>query len=273
MTILSTWVDSAENPQTLWMASDSRVSDGRGILMDHGVKVFELPVISRAAGDSGFFDRPYFVGHYGLGCAGSTLAFQNMYATAVPLLGNLIGTGDRWPSLREIAEFVAGITNQVVSAIGGRRGVHAASVSAVICGVCAVNSRYAAFHLRPEFDAENTYTGISVNHVDLTQPQFYGDCVENARLLHAAMETTDGDDRRPLRVIKELIADETAETIGGDIQIGHTIGHHFNRVSTLSPVMQGEPAAVLRMNGIALDELPAIGPCAVGISGMTTGPD
>jgi hypothetical protein len=57
MTLLAVWC--AE--ERLWMASDSRLSDGGGPLIDEGVKIFELPVVCRAFSEqAGFFPDVYF---------------------------------------------------------------------------------------------------------------------------------------------------------------------------------------------------------------------
>lgn len=110
MTLAAVWC-SYETPEVpvLWMASDSRSSAEEGRLIDEGVKIFEIPVVCRSPGPTGFFDQTYLEGTVGLACAGGTLVFQNVYGTLVPMLGSLISPYQAVPSvvlrLRVLSDF------------------------------------------------------------------------------------------------------------------------------------------------------------------------
>ena len=71
MTLAAVWC-SYEDPEApcLWMASDSRISDGLGTLIDEGIKLYEVPVVCRQPGTAGFFDRLSFATAIGMVGAG-----------------------------------------------------------------------------------------------------------------------------------------------------------------------------------------------------------
>jgi hypothetical protein len=82
------------------MASDSRLSDPEGILIDQGVKISEIPLICRSAvPETGFFTNVYFANTLALGCLGGSLIYQQIQANLLPLLRNLIGLLNSVPSV------------------------------------------------------------------------------------------------------------------------------------------------------------------------------
>jgi hypothetical protein len=72
MSLLSAWIPQEDQPR-IWIASDSRLSDDERILMNEGVKIFEVPIVCRRPGTSGHFDTVDFATTVGLGCVGGSL--------------------------------------------------------------------------------------------------------------------------------------------------------------------------------------------------------
>lgn len=273
VTLVSIWISSENGGHRLWAASDSRLSDDAARLIDQGVKLFELPVICRApADDTGDFTEVYFVNTFGLACAGSSLIYQQVQANLIPLLGNLIGLRGSVPSLEDIANFVAAIARRYVEAVGVRFPEGALRVQLVVAGWCATTGSLRAFEMRPTL--RDDHVSMDVLPIDLSKPFFAGDRVEDAyRLCDDIMSgnapgapTT----RAPLSVLRRLIDDPGVPSIGGDVQIGFTVGPGFRRVQTLRTIPEEEPKAALWLNAIRTDELPTVGPCHLGLMGSVS---
>jgi hypothetical protein len=136
MTILATW----HSEERLWIASDSRLSDGGGTLIEEGVKIFELPVVCRgpSAAQSGFLEDVYHASRVGLACGGSSLLYHQIHANLLALLGNLIGARGAVPSLGQIADFTAEVATQYVRSLGLRLPDSADQLQLLIGGWCPV---------------------------------------------------------------------------------------------------------------------------------------
>lgn len=115
MSLVAIWQNAEEPEQaSIWVVTDSRISDAVGVLLDEGTKLFSVPIVCRGPGDDGFFSLPYFVQDVGLACVGGTLLYQHVYACMVPVLSSLIGDGLLVPSLEDVAETTATITSKYV---------------------------------------------------------------------------------------------------------------------------------------------------------------
>jgi hypothetical protein len=269
MTLLAVWC--AED--RLWMASDSRLSDEGGPLIDEGVKIFELPVVCRAPSEqSGFFEDVYFATSFGLGCAGHSLVYHQIHANLLPLLGNLIDIQGRAPSIADIAAFTADVGTRYVRSLGHRRPQDADQVRLLLAGWCPITGTLAAYEMRPRVvDALMRFT---VSQLDLSTPHFVGDHCHRARELHDEIAAADlpgaSRNRAPLNVIRQLIEDTNMQSIGGDVQVGFTVGPTFQRVRTSRPIPGREPKAAFWLNAICTDDLPPVGPCALGLMGSVS---
>jgi hypothetical protein len=275
VTLTATWINSESSSCSLWMASDSRISDAHGRLLDQGVKLFELPVVTRTPGASGFFDKIQLETSFGLVCSGSTLIFQQVYATLVPTLGNLAGL-EPVPSLGDVAGLIARMTTLYARSLGETRP-HGAFASLVLAGVDPVTAAPEAFELSPSADASGRIY-FDPQPVDLSDDVvlFTGDtqAVREAqdRLIafRAAPEPGRPYHRAALNVIRELALDDQFATVGGDVQIGYTMGPKFHRVATVTPISPGQAAAQRRLNNVDIDELGPVGPCGIGLDGMVS---
>lgn len=273
MTLAATWCSyEPPAPPRLWMASDSRISDNHAPLIDQGIKLYEVPIVCRAPGPSGFFDGIFFEGAVGLLGAGGSLVFQHVYGTVVPLLGNLLQPAEVAPTLAEVAHFVGRVTTIYVRSLGWRRS-DAARVTIIVGGESSSGPE--AYELAPrlseqglvEFVPSAITLGDGVAH-------FIGDRTAEAQATY--MELTARDEpgasrqRAALTVIRRFIDDEQVKSIGGDLQIGYSAGGRFRRVASVTPDTQ-EPSAPARyqLNSIDLDELgPMVGHCRVGIDAV-----
>jgi hypothetical protein len=269
---MSTWI-AYEDQARLWMASDSRLSDDGGSLIDEGVKVFEVPVVCRSpAPESGFFTNAHFANTFGLGCVGNSLIFQQIHANLLPLLGNLIAAPGAIPSLEQIAGFTARIGTQYIRSLGVRRPQAAAQVKLVQAGWCAVEQALIAFEMHPVTGPD--LIQFEVARLDLSTPYFAGDKTGAAHERWVEIAEADipgaSASRAPLNVLREFIDDSDAATIGGDVQVGFTVGPAFHRVQTVRPIPGQEPRAAMWLNAICTDELGPVGPCRLGLMGSVS---
>ncbi len=265
MSLLAVWVPDEDQPR-LWMASDSRLSDDERVLLDEGVKIFEVPVVCRRASAGGFFDDVYYASKLGLGCVGGSLIYQQVHATLLPLLSNLIGIA-KPPSIADVAQFTAVVGTQYVRSLGVRRPLAAKQVQLVLGGFCPTERTLVAFELRPDIVGDRI--GFAVRRVDLTTAFYAGDQLSRAGNLHEQIAVVNEPGapaaRAPLNVIRHLIEACDVPTIGGDVQVGFTVGEVFQRVQTCRPVPGQEPKAAAWLNAICIDELPPPGPCRIGL--------
>jgi hypothetical protein len=67
-----------------------------------------------------------------------------------------------------------------------------------------------------------------------------------------------------------LALDDQFATVGGDVQIGYTVGPKFHRVATVTPITPGQAQAQRRLNNVDIDALGSVGPCAIGLDGMVS---
>lgn len=267
---------SEENPghPVLWMVSDSRITDSnRQLMLEEGMKLFSLPIVCVGPDAAGLYSEPYFAQEIGLGCVGGTLIYLHVYATLVTLLMNLAGSG-AVPSLEQIADTVARVTTIYVKSYGEKANSTAHRVAFVLGGYCAVDERLEAFEIAVTF-SEGAFDRFDATPVDLSEGKvtWFGDFAVEAA---AAVEETRSHSpeplawhRAPVFVLREFIQDAKYDTIGGDVQVGHTLGHTFTRGMTVSPLVHGKPQAVMKLNNIDLAELNPVGPCAIVIQGMT----
>jgi hypothetical protein len=159
-----------------------------------------------------------------------------------------------------------------VRSLGARRPETAARVQLVLAGWCAVERSLVAFEMHPIMGPE--LVTFQVARLDLSSPHFAGDRVDSARILCA--QTIEADEpgasatRAPLNVLRQLINDPDATTIGGDVQIGFTVGTAFQRVRTARPIPGQEPRSAFWLNAICTDDLPPVGPCGIGLMGTVS---
>lgn len=275
MSLAAVW-RNCEQPgsPSLWMATDSRLSDEDGRLIDQGIKLFEVPILCQGPGDAGFFGQPFAARSVGMAAAGSSMVFQHVYGTIVPILGNLIGEPGSGPSNADVAGLIGRVTTIYVRSLGERRPQGARRVAIAVGGVSSAGE-VEAFELASR-EGEDGRIEFVPKVVDLIpgQPHFMGHQVERARSLCAEIarrnEPGAPRERAALNVIRAYIDDPEVESVGGEVQIGFTMGASFHRVASVRPIEVGAPPACMLLNSIDLDSLDHVGPCAIGIHGMVS---
>ncbi|HKZ13433.1 MAG TPA: hypothetical protein VJL81_06275 [Solirubrobacterales bacterium] len=275
MTLTAVWC-SYEDPYLplLWMASDSRISAGDLRLIDEGIKIFEVPVVCKGPGESGFFDQTYLDSSVGLACAGGTLVFQQVYGTLVPILGNLISPVAAVPTLRDIAMLIGRVLTIYVRSLGGS-GRQGADRVAIIVGGQLATAAPEAYELGPR-EGSNGMIHFSPTRLGLGDgdARFIGDRVEEAQSLFHELVAKDDPGasrhRAPLNVIRAFVDDPQARTIGGEVQIGHTLRGRFRRVASIVPDRPYPAGARRLLNSIDLDQLGQVGECVIGTEGMVS---
>jgi hypothetical protein len=275
MTLAAAWC-TYENPEspTLWMASDSRISDAQGMVIDEGIKLYEVPIICWRPGTSGFFDTPHFVSAVGVIGAGGSLVFQHVYGTLVAVLGNLIHPGGRVPSVEQVAALADRVTTTYVRSLGLARPEDAWRITLIVGGQ---TPRLApqAFLLAPEVAGDGIvkYTPAPLD-LGPNSVHFIGAEVELAQRLLSDFVQRDepgaSRDRAALNVIRALIDDPNASAIGGEVQIGHMVGSAFRRVASVVSDSERPQRARMLLNSIDLEEIGPVGPCDIGLQGMVS---
>jgi hypothetical protein len=224
MTLAAIWRSGDDARRfDLWAASDSRISDSYGKLIDEGIKIFELPVRCAKPNAEGSFSDVFYSSSFGLVCAGSTLIFQHVYATLVPLLNNLGALNETAVSIRDAADLAAWVCETLVSSLGQRKGPDALRVEMALIGWCPLEQQVDGYSLLPR-TAGGTFEGVEPVHLDLSNGNvtFLGDQLTKSRHLMAEVQHAGQPDSpvgvAPLTVIREMIEDDSVPTIGGDVQ-------------------------------------------------------
>ena len=275
VTLGATWCNTKEpTAPRLWMATDSRISDPGGRLIDEGIKLYELTVLCRMPGSSGFFDTPFYSTAVGMAGAGGSLVYQHVYGTLTPLLANLIGDGTAIPTVAAVARLAADVTTLYVRSLGQRRH-DAHHVTIVIAGHDRDAEWPDAFKIVPFLDDEGI---IAFRPETLSlrdgEVHFIGNHLDEARDLLSDIEARNEPgaprERAALNVIRAFITDEDKPTIGGQVQIGYTTGFRFRRVASVVPEPGHAPRALRLLNSIDIDALPPVGPCRIGMDGIVS---
>jgi hypothetical protein len=273
MSLVALWrsIESESEPSRLWMAADSRISDRTGTLLNEGCKLFSVPVRCCQPAPGGSFSQEYYSTSVGMACVGGSLTYSNVYGTLVPLLTNLICDRADIPCMASVGMLAARVTSAYVQSLWEARGDKALQVQLVMGGYCSAHRRLEAYRIMPAQSTESLGKFGSWA-LDLTAEDvhFFGAHVDDAKValrdINAATEHPMGRTVAPLRVIRSFIKSSKYPTIGGDVQIGFTLGPRFERVSTAQPGVYGE-----RVNNINLRQLGGVGHCAIGIIGYAGG--
>jgi hypothetical protein len=272
MSLAAVW-GNYENPEhpTVWMAADSRLSDATGLLIDAGMKLFEVPITCRGQGRSGFYDRVVSSRSIGMVAVGGSLVFQHVYGTMVAMLGSLVGEAGPGPTNADVAGFTARLTTAYVRKLGIFRPKSADRVEIAIGGVSAEGEIEAFAVSRNESDRRIEFLPEAID-LSPGQVTFMGDQVEQAaracKKVEQRNEPGAPKERAALNVIRAFVDDPDKKTIGGEIQVGCTIDPSFRRMFSVRPVEIGAPEARMSLNTIELADLALVGSYEVAPLGM-----
>jgi hypothetical protein len=278
MSLVAVWrsVETDSEPSRLWMAADSRITDRTGTLLNEGCKLFSLPIRCRQPTPEGSYSLEYYSTTIGMACVGGSLTYHNVYGTLVPLLTNLICDQADVPCMAYMGILAARITSAYVQSLWQARGEEALQVELVFGGYCGVHSQLEAYRIVPAESVEPLgkfrSSGLDMTGDDV---YFFGAHLNEAHSAFAEFRA--GSEHpvsrilAPLRVIRFFVNSSRFATIGGDVQVGFTMGRRFERVASVQPEVDGHPAAVMRVNNIDLNRLGGVGPCRIGIMGYAGG--
>lgn len=272
MTAIVIWLNNEEpaNP-SLWIASDSRVSNQDSTLIDDAVKIFALPIVCRSPGKEGFFSEENYFHTYGYCFAGNTLLGQNTFLALIPLLSNLAASPGYTPAMSDVADF---IWEYLRRAFDDYKVIacEKAAIEVALFGWCHVTNKHHIFHYYPSKE-NNSWTLKREHYTDLLDKFFVylGDHrnemiqkIENAFKGNSVYNQT--LPRIPRCIIEEQIQNCEYESIGGDLQLGIADSFGFRPYAISKPIVNEEPKAHLTYLGYDIHK--RVGGAFINLIGM-----
>ncbi|WP_010455901.1 hypothetical protein [Pseudomonas mandelii] len=264
MTVAVVWFNEAQ--RQIWCAADSRLSKGAGVLMDGGVKVFEVPVVCRK--EAGEFNW-VVTGDYSFGFvfSGSSISALSTHAIVVAMSKNLVERQGEESSicLEDIAKLFQFVGERQIKEIGERLGAteHPSSClfDCVVFGICPKKRALLAFEVKTSI-AEGVMSEIIVHEVG---PGFCLAIGSGAETFNSMMKAG-GKRVPPLTVLTKMLSEEVRPDVGGYLQAG-VVGEGGFRVC---PIIEknSENTLVASFLGIEAESVPikgyVIGYLAVG---------
>lgn len=268
-----------EQPRSpaIWVAADTRYSrrnetggSTHSIVTEYGPKVFEVTIACRSPSDTGFFDRVSHVQTIGLAFAGSAIAALCVFTSATTVLGNLI-SGDQVPSLRDVHETIVRIARAYMRPIRNEHPVEFCTI-----GWCPIHNANGVF-----LSQIGEHSDVSTTEVDLTRKpvlllgshkEEIGDRIYKRTTVRRSRKDLSIEHRAPLNVIREIVAECPYPDIGGSISLGILNRSRFQLYATAEPLLddQSTSKATLKfLNHDLFEDIGLVGPCRVGIPGMT----
>jgi hypothetical protein len=276
MTAIAIWFNN-ENPEnpSLWLASDSRVSNKDSTLIDDAAKVFVLPVVCRFRGEDGFFSQIGYFHSYGYCFAGSTLLGQNTFLALMPLLSNLATDQPYTPQMADVAHF---IWEYLGRAFDDYKGIACenSAVEVALFGWCHVTQKQHIFHYYPDKDDKGCYVLQYRDYTDLNEKSFVYLGDDRNNMTQKIQKALDGDSepgrplsRIPRYIIEEHIQNSEYKTIGGHLQLGIADQFGFRPFSICRPKVLGKPEAYLSYLGYELhQDINNVGRAIVNLPGI-----
>lgn len=277
MTLVMIWKDRAD--ERLWAVSDSRVSDpkhaGRVRLTDRGAKLLEARAVLHRAR---FPDPniPIKERTFGFAYAGSSLIALQAYAAVIPLWARLeTPEANDLPSIRAFADHLAIFVRE-----------YALEVSSASSGACGqlVQCECALFGFDEQSRAFDGYVvsaclqgnvvSASLRQMTMSDPgtvQFMGNGKENASIELGKLckeLATQELAREPLQYIRQFIANERRDDVGGGVQIGIATRHGFSIHFDVQPLSVGSGAATAKYRGFDVSKIGQVGDARVFLSGF-----
>lgn len=276
MTAIAIWCNHEvkDNPG-LWIAADSRVSaTDKSVLIEDAAKLFSLSVTCRSPGDDGLFSKVYYTHTLGYCFAGNTLMGQNAYLTLTPLLCNLISPASYVPSLADVARHVLAYLSLTFDDYKERVGP-SAMFEVALFGFCHRTAQLSVFHYTPKLEGGIfRMTCIPYHNMKDRDFVYLGDdksqmCSRISAGFAGATIPGRPVSRIPRHIIQDCIEDESAKTIGGDLQLGIADEYGFRPFTLCKPRVKGQPAAYLSYLGRELTpDIALVGKARVGGPGM-----
>jgi hypothetical protein len=275
MTAIAIWCNQERKYQpALWIAADTRITNGESTLIEHGAKIFSLPVVCRSAGPEGFFSITNYSYAYGFCFAGSTLLGQNTYLSLAPLLANLISHPGYIVPMSEVAKYIYLNVKLEFDQYKERFGANA-SLDIAIFGYCHFSNAFSIYHIHPTMES-GMFTLMCEDHVDIKNEEFVylGD---NRKFMSEQISSAFKArpmpgrpiSRAPRYVIQDVIDDMNYPTIGGDLQLGIADTFGFRPLTLCKPRVKGQSAAYISYLGRDISgNMATIGEAIIGGAAM-----
>lgn len=202
-------------------SSDSRISFGNNGYIDHGIKVFSVPVtISTASdADTGYFTVPYRH-KLGLAVVGSAINAYTVKDSVYEMVQNLQYAPDYVSlSLDLIADIVFKVYKKTTLDLGNIIQMNGLAIL-ILGGYCPKQKRIRVF----KFDCNTSSHPIVPNYGEILAAdgiETFGSGKVQADLIIKSGE------KRPLHIIREVIRGGQAVGVGGGLQYGNFIEGQF----------------------------------------------
>jgi len=273
----------------LMAAADTRIIKSAGnVLTEHGPKLLPVNVVCRQCPpEGGRFDREVYRASVGFAYSGATLTALAAHALCNTLLSNLNAPpGAPLPSLRDIADFFAGVSAQYIREIGQRSGLNGL-FAAILFGFCPSQRSFRAFSLRPNFDdgvhvlvTEHALSDIAVGGscdascvVIGSSPRQLADAIDADLALRKEWGLEHPATVRdvPKRELRRLIDRGSDDAVGGSVQLAWATPSEFKVVSNMEP-LAAEAASGRKVGFFVLGfdtfDLQRVGSYLVGVDGL-----
>jgi len=279
MTVVAIWYEREYD--ILWSVADTRISKpgptgGYVFSTNSGVKLFSLPISCRVIGlDPSIRQAPYFSTSFGFAFAGDVLPAVMTVATVTTIAQEFIASSaESRPSLWNIAELVRKLSERFSKEVLASTNQRIGRFDAAVFGLCPIANAFEVYHLHPE--GLNKNFCMRINHCEISDSV---PCVVlgsgKERLLEKLEEFRSSGEpfgrtvRLPMFAVDAIIREDHGD-VGGSRSLGIASRLGFSLYSSLVPFELGKPLAWRSFNGIDLDtEIGMVGPCMVGMRGMT----
>jgi hypothetical protein len=174
------------------------------------------------------------------------------------------------PSLADIVDFVARTAERYMRDWASRYSLVAGGFEVFVFGWCPVKRELEAYLIAPS-QISGTFRTNS-NKIALTDAAAIGAGADEFRQ-RLAQFTQNGEPwgrtaRLPLVAVESLVEDATRDDVGGSIQLALATRAGVRFFARCSPIVKGQPAAVIRFLGVDTYSLNTVGDCRIGMPAM-----
>ncbi|MEO3404146.1 hypothetical protein AAFN85_09595 [Mucilaginibacter sp. CAU 1740] len=219
MTLVATWVNLEPGiAPSIWTAADTKISDGKETIMLEGSKVFELPLSCRTLGGSSY-GNVYYKTSLGFSYAGSSMIGLNTYATLCSVLSNLGSGPPNLPDHISIVNKAKDILKVYTISVQSYAEISIWGFCPIthlpfIGVVSAVKTTEVVYTVEIKYGYEDQlYCSLIGSHKSEVNSEIAARC--------AMLANSKSHDywRTPIKVLRDVIKQNSYEEIGGNIQL------------------------------------------------------